>query len=491
MSPLMRTMLIWGVWLLIPLLMDGVGSVLRVLSVFFQRDKVDPDKYKDKDLPKVSLIIPAYNEEKIIGRTLSSLQMQDYPQDKMEILVVDDGSLDATSDVVLRYINNQETKRMKINGTFYSVGEYGGTINLFTSGVNKGKANALNLGIKNSHGDIIFTIDSDTVLDLSAIRNMVTYLMDNKEVGAACGVIEINWHMLEERDKEGELVLDEEGEIKEKKLYFSESFIAKSQFLEYVNAFRLGRHYQKVINSEYMLSGAFSAFKREAIEKIALYSDLTVAEDFDISLDLHQHGVKVGFCDTAKVWVEPVIDMGALYAQRVRWRRGQIEVMGVHKNMIASNKFGWLGRLGLPSMMLYDHTFAFPRLIWIFLLLLFPFFGYSQAVIALFFVFLYVFYVVFDVLQTFAAYSISDENTKDAIGDSFQYVLLLPFYRFIVFYFRVSGYLSVFKEPQSWKVSWPLDDVKSQAEGVQHRMNGGTRGIVSFLYSILDIFRYV
>jgi hypothetical protein len=68
---------------------------------------------------------------------------------------------------------------------------------------------------------------------------------------------------------------------------------------------------------------------------------------------------------------------------------------------------------------------------------------------------------------------------------------MLPLYRFIVFYFRVSGYLSIFKEPQSWKVRWPLDDIKEQTNGIQHRMNGGTRGIVSFLYSILDIFRYV
>lgn len=490
MSPFIRTFLIWGVWLLVPLIIDGIGSIMRILSVFFQRSKPDRDNYPDKKLPKVSLIIPAYNEEKIIGRTLSSLQLQDYPQDKMEILVIDDGSLDATSDVVLRYINKDGIKKMKINGTFYSIEEYGGTINLFTSGINKGKANALNLGIKNSHGDIIFTIDSDTILDRSAIRNMVEYLMENPKVGAACGVIEINWHMLEERDEEGELVLNESGEVKEKKLSLMQSFVAKSQFLEYLNAFRLGRHYQKVIDSEYMLSGAFSAFRKEAIEKIALYSDITVAEDFDISLDLHQHGEKVGFCDNAKVWVEPVLDLGSLYAQRVRWRRGQLEVMGVHKNMIGSNKFGWLGRLGLPSMMIYDHTFSFPRLIWMFLLLLFPLFGYSQGLIALFFVFLYVFYVVFDILQTFAAYSISDEDTKDAIGDCFQYVLTLPFYRFIVFYFRVSGYLSVFKDPQSWKVQWPLDDVKNKANGIQHRMNGSTSGIVSFLYSILDVFRY-
>ncbi|HOP09210.1 MAG TPA: glycosyltransferase family 2 protein, partial [Candidatus Methanofastidiosa archaeon] len=239
MSPLLRTILIWGVWLLIPLLMDGIGSVLRVVSVLFYKSETNPEKYKDEDLPKVSLIVPAYNEEKIIGRTLSSLQLQDYPQDKIEILVIDDGSLDATSDVVLRYINKEGTKRMKINGNFYSIDEYEGTINLFTSGVNKGKANALNLGIKHAHGDILFTIDSDTVLDRSAIRNMVTYLMDNEDIGAACGVIEVNWHMLEERDKEGELVLDEEGDIKEKKLSFTESFVAKSQFLEYVNAFRL------------------------------------------------------------------------------------------------------------------------------------------------------------------------------------------------------------------------------------------------------------
>jgi len=490
MSPLMETILIWGVWLLIPLVIDGFGSILRVFSVLFFRIRSDASKYTDKDLPKVSLIVPAYNEEKIIGRTLSSLQLQSYPQDKVEILVIDDGSLDATSDVVLRYINKEGSKRMKIDGSFYSIGEYGGTINLFTSSVNKGKANALNLGMKNANGDIIFTIDSDTILDKDAIRNMVVYLLEHPKVGAACGVIEINWHMIEERDSEGDIVLDENGDIVEKKLSLLQSFIAKSQFLEYLNAFSLGRHYQSIISSEYMLSGAFSAFKKDAIDKISLYSDLTVSEDFDISLDLHQHYEKVGFCPNAKVWVDPVLDLGTLFAQRVRWSRGQLEVMGVHKNMLGSNRFGILGRLGLPSMLIYDHTFAFPRLIWIFLLMVFPLMGYSASVIAQFFGFLYVFYVVFDVVQTFAAYHISDRNTRDTIGDCMHYVLLLPLYRIIIFYYRISGYMTVFKEPQSWKVHWPLDDVKEHTDGIKHRMNGGSGGVVSFLYSILDVFKF-
>lgn len=491
MSPLMRSLLIWGVWILIPLALDGVGAMLRVGAVIFSKNKTSTEKYTDEDMPNVSIVIPAYNEEKIIERCLNSLKLQDYPQHKMEILVVDDGSVDLTSDITLANIEGNGNNKVKINGDFMSVSEFKGSIRLFSNGSNRGKAHALNTGIHHAHGDIIMTIDSDVVLDLNAIRKMTAYLLEHPEKGAACGVIEVNWHLLEARDDEGALILDEGGNPIEKKMSFFESVLAKSQFLEYLNSFRLGRHYQSAVNSEYMLSGAFSAFRKEALEKTHIYSDLTVSEDFDISLDLHQHGVGVGFAPDAKVWVEPVIETGALYAQRVRWRRGQLEVAGVHKNMIGSNKYGTIGRFGLPSMLMIDHTLAFPRIIWTFLLLLFPLFGYSQSVIALFFVVLFVFYVLFDVAQTLAAYTISDKDTRGVISDSFQYVLLLPMYRLLVFYFRMSGYLAVFKEPQEWKVTWPIDTMRGQVSSViQHRINGGTQGIVSFLYGILDVFRF-
>jgi cellulose synthase/poly-beta-1,6-N-acetylglucosamine synthase-like glycosyltransferase len=317
---------------------------------------------------------------------------------------------------------------------------------------------------------------------------MIVYMLDNPHIGAACGVIEINEHLLEELDEDGHVRLDEDGNPIERKLSLFESALAKTQFLEYLNAFRLGRHYQSLINSEYMLSGAFSAFKRKVIKNLH-YSELTVAEDFDISLDLHQQGVDVGFAPDAKVWVEPTTDVGSLYAQRLRWRRGQLEVMGVHKNMVGSNKYGILGRIGLPSMLMLDHTLAFPRIVWTFILLLFPLFGYSSRVVALFFVMLYVFHVIFDMAQTLAAFVISDKDTHHEIERAFQYVLILPFFRLLVFYFRMSGYLVVFKEPQKWKVSTPLSGVRQQVATVQHRIDGGARNVVSFLYSVFYIFR--
>ncbi len=489
MSPFMYMMLIWGVWLLIPVIIDGFGAILRVSSVVLaRRHWTDPYKYEDEQLPLVSLIIPAYNEEKIIERCIDSIKLQDYPQQKVEIIVVDDGSIDATRQVVLRNIEGDTSKKVKINGRFLSVGEYKGTINLFTSGMNKGKSNALNLGIENAHGEIIFTIDSDTVLDPLAIRNMIVYLLDNPNIGAACGIIEINEHLLSELDEDGHIIVDEAGNPIERKLSLYESALAKTQFLEYLNSFRLGRHYQSLINSEYMLSGAFSAFRRNVIMNLH-YSELTVAEDFDISLDLHQQGVDVGFAPDAKAWVEPTTDLGALYAQRLRWRRGQLEVMGLHKNMVGSSKFGILGKIGLPSMLVLDHTLAFPRVVWTFILLIFPLFGYSSRIVAMFFVMLFVFHIIFDMAQTLAAFVISDKDTRREIERAFQYVLILPFFRLLVFYFRMSGYLVVFKEPQKWKVSTPLSGVRQQMATVQHRIDGGARNVVSFLYSVFYIFR--
>jgi putative glycosyltransferase (exosortase G-associated) len=483
------TMLIWGVWILIPIVLDGIGALLRTVSVLFSSHSTDITKYKDEQLPTVSVVIPAYNEEELIERCINSVKAQDYPNSKLEIIVVDDGSLDHTAKIAMANINGEGEKKVFLNGEFMSVDKFGGNIVLFTEMRNRGKSHALNTGISHAHGDIIFTVDSDAVLEPLALRHMATYLLDNPKKGAACGVVEVNWHLTPERDDDARIMRDEDGKIIEKKLSFFETMLSKSQFLEYLNSFRLGRHYQSIVHSEFMLSGAFSAFRKEVLEKTHMYSDLTVAEDFDISMDLHQNGVDIGYCPDAKVWVEPLTDLGSLYAQRLRWRRGQLEVVGVHKNMVGSNKFGVFGRLGIPSMLMIDHTLAFPRILWMFLLLCFPLFGYSQRLVALFFVVLYVFYVLFDVAQTLATYTISDKDTKGAINDAFHYVLLLPVYRLIIFYFRMSGYLVVFKEPQLWKANWPFEGVRDHVNGVQHRIAVSTNSIVGFMYSLLDIFK--
>lgn len=484
----------WGVWILIPIIIDGIETIYRLAVVFLARRRRTVVELIEELLPTVTIIVPAYNEAQIIDRCLNSLKVQDYPHDKMEVIVVDDGSTDGTQALVQNHVNgngknghngNGNGNGVRINGKFIPVGDFSGVVKL-VSRQHKGKANALNTGITHAHGDIIVNIDSDIVLAPHALRRMIEAFVKDPMLGAATGNIEINAEIIDERDEHGHLVLDEEDNPIPKRLTSPEKFLAVSQFLEYLNAFRLGREAQSRSNTLYTLSGAFSAFRREIILKSSLYRAVTVSEDTDLTLDIHRQNVRIGYVAEAKAYLEPVIEWDKLYSQRVRWNRGQLEVCGVHQDMCGNGTFGRLGLFGLPKMLTVDHTLAFPRLIWTLLLPFFIFFGYSIRIISMAIVAMYLFYVLLDFLNTIAVYYLVDKDTRKLINRDLPYCLLLPIYRFAVFHFRMSGYLIVLKEPPSWTVPGPVNGIKNGVNDLSKSLNGAT-GFLSFVLRTISV----
>ncbi len=489
---------------MMPIIIDGIDTLLRLFVVLIWGRNFEEHKVDDEKLPHITILIPAYNEEKIISRCINSIKVQDYPQEKMEVIVIDDGSLDATSLEVAAHISangkngnnivngykNRQTKtefngahkngenhtngkdrppEMRINGNRIPLPEeFNGSIKLLSSD-HAGKPNALNAGLEHmNHSELVITIDSDVVLAPHAIRNAACAFLKNPEMGAATGNIEISWDILEERDSKGNLVLDKEGSIVTKKLNFSQNLLARCQFLEYLDAFRLGRQFQSIIHSTYILAGAFSIFRRDVLAKSPLYRSHTVSEDFDLTVDIHKKQVHVGYIADAKAYLEPIIEWDTLYAQRVRWCRGQLEVCGLHREIIGNKSFGPIGWFGFPQMLILDHTLSFPRLIWTFLILFFPLFGYSPKIIATAVFFMYLFYVGLAFLQTVSAYFIVDEDTKKQIEKTLAFCLVLPIYRLMTFYFRMSGYLLTLKEPPRWKVESPLDALRKRVDNIRN-----------------------
>jgi cellulose synthase/poly-beta-1,6-N-acetylglucosamine synthase-like glycosyltransferase len=393
----------------------------------------------------------------------------------MEAIVIDDGSKDATflkvaEQIHTNYSNgkNKNKQYLKINNNHISVpNRFNGEIKLLANG-HSGKPKALNSGIKHMNGsDLVVTIDSDVILSPDAIRNAAIAFIKNKHMGAATGNIEISWDMIEERDSIGNIVLDESGRIKSKQLNFSEKLLAKCQFLEYLDSFRLGRQYQSILHSTYILAGAFSVFRKDILLESSLYRTQTVSEDFDLTVDFHKKQIYVGYVPDAKAHLEPTIDWDDLYAQRVRWSRGQLEVCAVHKEIIGNKDYGTVGWLGIPQMLLTDHTLSFPRIIWLFLLLFFPFFGYSSYVITNAIILMYLFYVALCFFQTLCAYIIVDKETRGQIKETIHLCFVLPLYRIIVFYFRMSGYLLTLKEPPNWSVKGPVSNIKTGINGIK------------------------
>jgi hypothetical protein len=162
--------------------------------------------------------------------------------------------------------------------------------------------------------------------------------------------------------------------------------------------------------------------------------------------------IRIGFCAEAKAYLKPVLTFERLYAQRVRWHRGQIEVIGLHSD--------WYGNFGKnfgrafwhSVLLLVDHTFGFPRIIWTFLLPLFFLFGYSISIICTAIFLMYVLYVFIDLMCALFSLRVVDGKTKDKIKSTLHYCIVTPIFRYITFCFRFAAYLEVLKEPQAWTV---------------------------------------
>ena len=184
--------LIWGVWLITPILVDGTIAVYRLIEVRRHQDFeiTDDDPVEDFELPSISVIVPAHNEAEVIDRCLNSIKTQDYPVDMLEIIVIDDGSTDDTADRVEEHVNGNVQANGGTDGAngfrrreqAIKVGPFHGRIELIKNG-HQGKAHALNAGIQRSTGDIIINIDSDVVLAEDAIRHIAEAFVRDPELG--------------------------------------------------------------------------------------------------------------------------------------------------------------------------------------------------------------------------------------------------------------------------------------------------------------------
>lgn len=472
-------LLIWGVWLITPVLFDGIDNLSRLITVWANRQDAEVDSVDDAELPSVCIIVPAHNEVAVIDRCLNSIKAQDYPAHLLEIIVVDDGSTDGTSDRVEQHVNGSHAPAgdTLLRGERITVGDYSGAVTHIRQS-KRGKAAALNAGIAASDSEIVINIDSDVVLDPHTIRAIASKFVNEPDLGALTGNVEIDWDLIEARDDDGHVIVDEDGFIVPRTLTWGERYIASSQFLEYLSSFSLGRRAQAVYNTMYTLAGACSAFRRSTLGTGISYSSTTVSEDTCLTFQLHSKDIRVGFAKDARVYLEPAIKWDDLYAQRVRWTRGQLEVCGLNDEIVGRGRRSF-GRLTIPKMLLFDHTLAFPRLIWAPLLLTFPMIGYSYSIIVFALVMMYVFYLAMEILNALSVHSISDEQTRERIEKSGWTLLFLPVYRFIVFHFRFSGFLATLKEEQKWTVAGPIDGVRADMRnlGLQSvRVAGGLIG---------------
>lgn len=296
-SSLTEFFLFWGVWLLIPLLVDAIDAVWSAWLVFASRRMAEPVPMPFTGrLPTVTVVIPAYNEQVDIDRCITSLKAQTYPQNLIDYIVVNDGSTDRTGEVVASHIEGTAPgAHIRLHNLVIPGEEFGGELTLVQGG-RLGKPRAVNLGLTHAEGELIMAIDSDVVLEPDAVEQAVAAFRRDPALAAATAHLIIDHHLLVQSDEIGRLATDDTGLPVPLKLTIMQRFLAAAQFMEYLQAFRIGRHAESTRGELFTLSGACGVFRREALAAAGHYHARTVSEDTDLTFALQRRGFRWAIC---------------------------------------------------------------------------------------------------------------------------------------------------------------------------------------------------
>ena len=457
MNELLTLILGWGVWLVVPIVTDGVSTIWNAtLALFYKRNNAHSDSVPQT---RVSVVVPAYNEELNIDRCILSILAQTYPHHLIELIVVDDGSSDDTVNRVFRYLGVEVTNETLRTSSFAVRGtHFQGILNVIRRkrghASQHGKATAVNTGIAVSTGEIVFSIDADVVLAPQAIENAVAAFNHHPEMVAATGHLVIDPLLADEVDENNRRIVDEHGMTIPKKLNYSATMLTACQFIEYLTTFHMGRSAESVADTMFTMSGACAIVRREILNEAGFYNGRTVSEDTDMTMAIHKLAQgRIGYLHNTEIHLAPVLSWATLYSQRVRWQRGELEVVAAYKDyQEAHHHKSLLWRLAVPLRMQVDHTLAIPRIVWVFVVFLLPLFGYSWTTLRDAFILMSLFYVALNFFRLLTAYAFSSPPEKVYARRYMGFVLVLPLYNTFLFWTRMSGILRTLTEDASWRV---------------------------------------
>jgi len=271
--------------------------VVLILSLIENKDKLftSPVLEKNDILPKISVIISAYNEDDSIATSIESLQAIEYPKGLLEIIVVNDGSTDKTSEVVKKYTSKN--------------------IILIDNAKNRGKAACLNQGIATAHGEFIACMDADSVVDSQILKKTIPYFK-NKDLGAVTVTVQ----------------------VKDPK-----NFLEKVIELEYILGLSLFLKIYSLFDTIQVTPGPFSIYRKSVLNEIGGFDPTNITEDLEIAYRIHKAHYKIAFCMTTFVKTIIPKNLPGLYRQRRRWYTGAILTAVQHRNMFFSKDYGLFG----------------------------------------------------------------------------------------------------------------------------------------------------
>lgn len=252
--------------------------------------------------PFVSVLVPAFNESDVLQKTVSSILKSRYKN--LEIVIIDDGSTDGTFKLAKRLAGRSKRVRAYRQK-------------------NGGKSRALNNALKRAKGDIVVSVDADTVFPAYTIGRLIRHFHDPR-VGAVAGTVKV-------------------GNIT--------NILARWQALEYTVSIFLERAAQAYLNAIIIVPGACGAWRKEAILAAGGYSSDTLAEDCDLTLAVRRAGYRIVQDNSAEGFTEVPSDMATLAKQRYRWIFGNMQSFWKHRSIAFNRNYGWLGMVIMPYAM--------------------------------------------------------------------------------------------------------------------------------------------
>lgn len=394
-----------GFFLVAILLIIGRLLSIAILAIV---QKIREKKLQTPDVdykPRVSVIVPAFNEELNAVRTVDNLLKTIYPD--LEIIFVDDGSKDNTyNKVSAAFENNPKVK-------------------VFTK-PNGGKAAALNYGIQYATGEILVCIDADTVLPADAIPKMIPYFANDK-VGAVAGNVRV-----------GNTV----------------NMLTNWQSIEYTTSQNFDRRAFDVVNAILVVPGAIGAFRKTAMEDIDGFTTDTLAEDCDLTLRLLRAGYVIRSCNEALALTEAPETLNMFLKQRSRWTFGMMQSFWKHRDLLFISKKLNISWIALPNLLIFNFIIPFFSPI-VDILFIAGLFTYDAPE----YIFFYLLYYVIDCIIAGMAYKFDKQKftLKTAL-----YLFVQRFiYRQLLFYVLYKSYKKAIKgELVSWGVLKRTGNVK-------------------------------
>ncbi|WP_434796971.1 glycosyltransferase family 2 protein [Terrisporobacter vanillatitrophus] len=399
----------------------------------------------------ISILVPAYNEEDTIVDCINSLLYLDYPE--YEIIVIDDGSKDSTSEVV---INNFELRKIarpirriveckKEDGIYEGYTFNNKEITLIRK-KNGGKADALNMGINISKYPLFVSLDADSILQRNSLSSIVRPFMEDDTTIAVGGNIKVA----------NQVILDK-GEVV--KVFSPKKLLVILQTIEYYRVFLTTRVWFNKFNGNLIISGAFGLFKKSAALNVGGYDRNTVGEDMDLVVKLHSFyrknklPYKIKYAYDAICWSQVPERYKDFKHQRRRWHIGLMTSLINHKYILLNPRYGMVGVFSFLYFLIYELLSCVLDVVGLFIVIASYFTGILNIDFLIIFLLVYIFYSA-----VISISSIMLENYMfKYISSGWSILKLILFsvvesfgYRQICSWYRLTGIIGYKKRKHQW-----------------------------------------